>query len=385
VETVEVDTMTALLKINPKEFRSEPNPRSSNALTFVDVTDGARSSRGFAGHELVIEAHNPSVGFHALIALHDRTLGPAIGGCRIWRYENRAEALTDVLRLSQGMTLKASIAGVAAGGGKAVIMEGPGFRKTPELFHALGATLNVLQGRFYTGQDVGVSKADVLHIAEASEYSLGVSGDPSPMTAYGVETGILAAVRHRLRRGDLKGLRIAVQGLGKVGYALSRLLYEDGANLVVADIDEALALGAEAEFCATVVDSGEIHRVEVDVFAPCALGGGLDHETIPKLNCAVVAGAANNQLLSSEDGEALQRRNILYAPDYVINGGGLIAAAGDLAAGGYNDNAVRARIALIGDTLSRIFTRSDREGSATNLVADTIANERINAEKGKTA
>ena len=368
--------MTALLKINPKEFRSEPNPRSSNALTFVDVTDGARSSRGFAGHELVIEAHNPSVGFHALIALHDRTLGPAIGGCRIWRYENRAEALTDVLRLSQGMTLKASIAGVAAGGGKAVIMEGPGFRKTPELFHALGATLNVLQGRFYTGQDVGVSKADVLHIAEASEYSLGVSGDPSPMTAYGVETGILAAVRHRLRRGDLKGLRIAVQGLGKVGYALSRLLYEDGANLVVADIDEALALGAEAEFCATVVDSGEIHRVEVDVFAPCALGGGLDHETIPKLNCAVVAGAANNPLEDeATDGQALAAAAIVYAPAYVINAGGIINISheGRL----YNREAAMAHCARIHDTLAEIFQRAEQEGRPTNEVADQLAEERI--------
>jgi leucine dehydrogenase len=314
--------------------------------------------------------------------LHDTTLGPALGGCRMWPYATEADAITDVLRLSRGMTYKAAMADLPYGGGKAVIIGDPRTDKSEALFRALGRAIDSLGGRYYTGEDVGTGPADMDHAAEETRYVLGStrgggSGDPSPVTARGVWLGIRTAVRHQLQRADLAGVRVAVQGLGHVGHNLARLLAQDGARLIVADLDPTRVERAVDELHAKPVDSAAILGAECDVLAPCVLGGVLNDDTVPRLACRIVAGAANNQLLEDRHGAALHARGILYAPDYVINAGGLINIAQELQPGGYDRGRALAQVEAIGTTLAEVFERAARAGLPTHEVADRVARERI--------
>jgi leucine dehydrogenase len=358
----------------------------AGSLVTTDVTSAAVRLPAFDGHERVVIAKDPPSGLHAIIAIHDRTLGPALGGCRMYPYASETDALIDVLRLSRGMTYKNAMAGLPSGGGKSVIIGDPKRHKSEALFRAFGRFLNQFNGDYVTGEDVGIDAADMDIVATESVYVLGTharGGDPSAMTAYGVYVGIQAAVRHRLRRANLDGVTIAVQGVGHVGFKLCERLRNAGASLIVADVDRDAVARAESDLGARAVAPEQIHETGADVYAPCALGGVVNDQTIRRLRCAVVAGAANNQLLEDRHGEALHRRNILFAPDYVINAGGVIAVHDQLVGTGIT-SATMAKTALIGDTLGEIFARADREDCATNVVADRIARERIQrAKKGQ--
>ncbi len=353
---------------------------SSTGMNMTDWTAEARGLPDFDNHERVIRVSDTDSGLNAFIGLHDLTLGPALGGCRMWPYETETEAVTDVLRLSRGMTLKSAMAGVAAGGGKSVIIGDPRTDKTEALFRAFGRAVDRLGGRYISGEDVGVSVQDMDWAASETPYMLGTGergGDPSPTTAYGVFVGLKAAVRHRLRRDSLDGVVVAVQGLGHVGYSLCELLRREGAALVVTDIDESAIERAKTEFDAEVVATEDIYDVDAEVFAPCALGAILNDDTVPRLRVAVVAGAANNQLLADRNGEMLKQHRILYAPDYVINAGGLIALSLQRTPNGYTAERALSLTARIGDTLAEIFSRADDEDRPTNAVADNIALERV--------
>ena len=339
------------------------------------------ASPAFDNHEQVVFFFDRRSGLKAIVALHDTTLGPAIGGCRMWPYPSEAEAVTDVLRLAKGMTYKAAMANLPFGGGKTVIIGDPRTGKSEALFRALGRAVDSLGGRYYTGEDVGTCPADMdWAFAETPcvlGRSSGSSGDPSPVTARGVWLGIRAAVKHRLGRTDLTGIRIAVQGLGHVGYNVARLLAQDGAKLIVADLDPIRAERAAEEFGARLVDGNQIFGVEADVLAPCALGGVINDDTVPWLTCKIVAGAANNQLLEPRHGASLHARGILYAPDYVINAGGLISIAEELRSASYDRGRALAKVQTIAETLTEVFERSARECAPTNLIADGLAEERI--------
>jgi leucine dehydrogenase len=339
------------------------------------------SSPAFDDHEQVIFFYDRASGLKAIVALHDTTLGPAVGGCRMWPYASEAEALTDVLRLSRGMTFKAAMAELPYGGGKTVIIGDSRKDKSEALFRALGRAIDSLGGRYYTGEDVGTSPTDMDWAGEETAYVLGCneggSGDPSPVTARGVWLGIRAAVRHKLGQHDLAGVRVAIQGLGHVGYNLARLLAQDGARLSVADLDGSRVERAADEFAAKPLAVDAILFAECDVLAPCALGGVINDPTVPKLACQIVAGAANNQLLEDRHGAALHARGILYAPDYVINAGGLINIAQELQPGGYDRERALAKVEAIGTTLAEVFERSRQEALPTHEVANRIARERI--------
>jgi leucine dehydrogenase len=343
------------------------------------------ASPAFDNHEQVVFFYDRPSGLKAIVALHDTTLGPAVGGCRMWPYASEAEAVTDVLRLARGMTYKAAMARMPFGGGKTVIIGDARTDKSRDLFRALGRAIESLGGRYYTGEDVGTSPADMDWASEETRYVLGRasggSGDPSPVTARGVWLGIRAAVAHKLGRKDLAGVRVAMQGLGHVGYNLAKLLAKDGAQLIVTDLDPERAERAGREFGAKVVGSDEILSMPADVLAPCALGGVINDESLPRLACAIVAGAANNQLLEDRHGAALHARGILYAPDYVINAGGLINIAEELSPRGYDRERALAQVQHITTTLGEVFERAEREGLPTHQIADRIAEERIRAAR----
>ena len=333
----------------------------------------------FDGHEELHFLHHRESGLRAIIALHDTTLGPAVGGCRMWPYASDAEALADVLRLSRGMTYKNAMAGLPFGGGKSVVIGDPRRDKSPELLRAFGRAVERLAGRYYTGEDVGTSPADMDIAGSVTRYVLGRSrggsGDPSPMTARGVLEGIRVAVRHRLGRDGLHGLTVAVQGLGHVGMNLAGLLAAEGARLVVADLDPARTEEAVRRFGARAVEGEAILETPCEVLAPCALGGIIDDRSLPRLRCAVVAGAANNQLAAPRHGDGLHERRILYAPDYVINAGGVINIAEELHPEGYRRERARRRLAVIPERLDEVFARAARRDEPTHRVADTMARE----------
>lgn len=355
-------------------------PEERDDFGIADITEEARASPAFDGHERVVRAVDRDSGLHAIVAIHDRTLGPAIGGCRMWSYESENAALTDALRLSRGMTYKSALAGVPFGGGKAAILGDPRKDKSAALFRAFGRAVDALAGEYMSGEDVGVTVADMNRAAEETPYILGTGargGDPSPWTAYGVSVGIEAAVRHRLGRDSLAGTTVAVQGVGSVGYKLCDRLAFRGAELIVTDVSRDAAERAGAAFDAKAVAPHEIYDAKADVFAPCALGAAIDDDTIGRLRCAVVAGSANNQLREARHGEALRARDVLYAPDYVINAGGMIALTLHLHPDGFSPERAGERIAAIGWTLAEIFERADREGTSPAAVADRIARERI--------
>jgi len=331
------------------------------------------------GHESVHQFYDPQTGLRAIVAIHSTALGPAAGGCRMWHYEDEAQAMRDALRLSRGMTYKNAMAGLPMGGGKAVILTDPERPPSDDLFRAFGRCVDSLGGRYITAEDVGVSVDNMRLIKEVTEFAAGVphgegsaGGDPSPWTADGVFLGIRAAVAHRLGSDSLDNLRVAVQGVGKVGYDLCRQLREAGASLVIADVNEQNLNRAQAEFGAQVADIDQILFEDVDVLAPCAMGAVLDAQSIPNIRATVIGGAANNQLATEDDGQRLFDRGILYAPDFVINGGGIISVSMEYM-GGKTEAEVSAQIALIPERLSEIFVSSDKQQTPTNVVADSMA------------
>ncbi len=333
----------------------------------------------FDAHELVAFAGDRESGLKAIIAIHNTNRGPALGGCRMWPYATEAEALTDVLRLSRGMTYKSALADLPLGGGKAVIIGDPHTDKSEALFLAMGRFVDGLAGRYITAEDVGISVDDVEVMARATKHVAGTraagAGDPSPSTAYGVLMGIRAAVAHKLGRNSLDGVRVAVQGVGHVGYHLCRVLAEAGARLTVADIDDAALARAKAEFHAQPVAPEAIYGVEGEVFAPCALGAVINDDTLVQLKAPIVAGAANNQLAAPRHGVELMRRGVLYAPDYVINAGGVINISHEGPA--YDKQAAFNHVARIHDTLREIFSRAETGGVPTSEAADRLAEERF--------
>lgn len=341
----------------------------------------------FDDHEQVVFVRDADAELSAIIAIHSTALGPAAGGCRLYPYDDDAAALTDVLRLSQGMTLKNAMAGLPFGGGKTVVIADPATDKTPALFQAIGRAVESLGGRYITGEDVGTASEDMVEIRKATAHVLGLpesaggSGDPSPSTALGCLEGIKAAARHRLGADNLSGLSIALQGLGHVGYQLAKLLHEAGASLIVTDARAAAVAQAQSEFGAEAVAPDRIYDADAVILAPCAMGAVINEATVGRLKAQIVAGAANNQLATPADGAALRARGILYAPDYVINAGGIIQLAAEIT--GEGPEAVKARLTAIGGTLTAIFEASDMQEIPTGEAADRIAMQRIVSAKNR--
>ncbi|QCK85377.1 Glu/Leu/Phe/Val dehydrogenase [Phreatobacter aquaticus] len=335
----------------------------------------------FCDHEQVVFVSDEAAGLKAIIAIHDTTLGPALGGCRMYPYADEEAALRDALRLSRGMTYKAAACGLDLGGGKAVIIGDPLSQKTPSLLEAMGRAVERLAGRYITAEDVGTTVADAAEIRKATRHvvglpvALGGTGDPSPTTALGVFHGLAAAVRHRWGADSLAGQHVAVQGLGNVGWHLCQLLHEAGASLTVSDVQASRVAKAVATFAARAVAPESIYAAEVDIFAPCAMGAVLNDDTVTRLRCAIVAGAANNQLAHEEHGEVLRSRSILYAPDFVINAGGMIRVASER--DGYDQDLVDRGVAGIGHTLLAILQSAEAEDVPTQAAALRLAQTRL--------
>lgn len=337
----------------------------------------------FDAHERVVFGHDAASGLRAIIALHSTVLGPAAGGCRFWQYRSTDDALTDALRLSRGMSFKNAMAGLPLGGGKGVVLTDPKRPKSPQLLQAYGRLVNSLGGSYVTAEDVGASVADMEIVATQTQYISGLprtavdaDGNPAPKTALGVFLGIKAAVQFKLGRSTLDGLRVAVQGLGGVGYELCGLLAADGVQLVVADIRPDVVQKVSATFGATAASVDNILFERVDVVAPCALGAVFNGTTIPRLQAKIIAGAANNQLATVEDGMRLHSAGVLYAPDYVINAGGIISVGREYL-GGATAQSIVAEIHKIPQRLTEIFERSKAADQPTSDVADQMAKQLI--------
>lgn len=331
-----------------------------------------------AHHEQVAFHHDPASGYRGLIAIHSTALGPAVGGTRFWPYATWDEALADVLRLSRGMTYKNAAAGLPLGGGKAVIVGDHRTMQREELFRAHGRFVESFNGRFITGEDVGVSPADMEIAARETRHVAGFAGrggDPSPWTARGVLRGMQASAQARWGSASLRGKAIALQGCGNVGAALARLLKAEGARLLVTDADPLRAAACARECDATLIAPAEIYDVAADLFAPCALGGILNAQTISRLKVEIIAGAANNQLFADEDAEALTARGVLYAPDFILNAGGIISGSAFLL--GESQAWLEHRIAGIYDTLLAVYDLAARENLSTAAAAERFAEARL--------
>ncbi len=343
----------------------------------------------FDEHEAVNFVHDTDTGLRAIIAIHSTALGPAAGGCRRWQYVDSEAALTDALRLSRGMTYKNAVAGLRFGGGKAVILAASDAPKSPALFQAFGRAVESLGGRYVTAEDVGCTVADMRSVREVTSYVSGLpksgasaGGDPSPLTALGVFLGIHAAAKARLGVDSLQGLRVAVQGVGNVGLNLCRLLHKAGARLLVADVNREHLARIAGELPVTQVAPNALLFSEVDILAPCALGNVLTSQTIPGIRAKVIAGAANNQLATEQDGARLADRDILYAPDYVINAGGIINVAHEYF-GNSSEEKVVAEVEQIPVRLDAIFAESRQSGEPTNIIADRMARRIVATGKDK--
>ncbi|WP_019415017.1 branched-chain amino acid dehydrogenase [Paenisporosarcina sp. TG20] len=337
-------------------------------------------------YEQLVFCQDKTSGLKAIIAIHDTTLGPALGGTRMWNYATEEEAIEDALRLAKGMTYKNAAAGLNLGGGKAVIIGDPLKDKNEEMFRAFGRFIQGLNGRYITAEDVGTTVADMDLIHEETNYVTGISpafgssGNPSPVTAYGVYRGMKAAAMEAFGTDSLEGKRVAVQGVGNVAYHLCRHLFEEGAQLIVTDINQVAVNRVVEEFGATAVGINEIYSQDVDIFAPCALGAIINDVTIPQLKAKVIAGAANNQLSETKHGDILHELGIVYAPDYVINSGGVINVADEL--NGYNRERAMKRVETVYDSIAKVMKISRVQGIPTYLAADRLAEERI-ASLGK--
>ncbi|PSL51103.1 leucine dehydrogenase [Salsuginibacillus halophilus] len=334
-----------------------------------------------ADYEQVVVCQDRASGLKAIIAIHDTTLGPALGGTRMWTYKSEEEAFEDALRLARGMTYKNAAAGLNLGGGKTVIMGDPRTEKNEEMFRAFGRYIQGLNGRYITAEDVGTTVHDMDMIRQETDFVTGVSpafgssGNPSPVTGYGVYVGMKAAAKEAFGTDDLSGRTVAVQGVGNVAYNLCKHLDEEGASLIVTDIHKASVDRAVQDFDAKAVAPEDIYDQEADIFAPCALGAVLNDETIPRLKARVVAGAANNQLKEARHGDWLFESGIVYAPDYVINSGGVINVADEL--NGYNKDRAMKKVETIYDSIERVFEIASRDNISSQTAADRMAEERI--------
>jgi leucine dehydrogenase len=343
----------------------------------------------FDAHEAVTLVHDRASGLTAILAVHSTHLGPSAGGTRFWHYADPAGAMRDALRLSRGMSYKNAMAGLPMGGGKAVILADANRTKTPDMLAAFGDAVEALGGRYVTAEDVGISEADMVAVSQRTAHVSGLpvegegsaGGDPGPFTAYGIYLGIKAAVAHKLGKDSVAGVHVAVQGTGSVGGGVARLLARDGAKLTLADINETSAAALAAELGGVVATSDAIMATPCDVFSPNALGAILDDAGIAALDCAIVAGGANNQLARPEHGTALAARGILYAPDYVINAGGIISVATEYlarSAGRLGDVAeVNALVEQIPGRLESIWAESAASGLTADVVADRMAQKLI--------
>ena len=346
-------------------------------MSFFDLPD-------FDNHEQVVFCSDEASGLKAIIAIHSSKLGPAVGGCRMWDYVSDEEALVDALRLSKGMTYKNAMAGLNMGGGKSVIIGDAKNIKSTALFEAFGEALNALNGRYLSAEDVNITTTDIAIANTVTPFVTGTinkSGDPGPFTALGTYLGIKSAVKYKLNREDLTGIKVAVQGLGSVGYGLCEHLYKAGAKLFVTDINQTALDKAATELDATIVGLDEIIDQDVDVYAPCALGASINDDSIQRLKASIIAGCANNQLAEPRHDQALVDHNILYAPDYVINAGGIINISFEE---DYSkENSIK-KVEEIYQTLLTIFTKASQENKPTGYIADEMAREIIkNGGKNK--
>ncbi|PGL72388.1 branched-chain amino acid dehydrogenase [Bacillus sp. AFS055030] len=332
-------------------------------------------------YEQVVFCQDKASGLKAIIAIHDTTLGPALGGTRMWTYETEEAAIEDALRLAKGMTYKNAAAGLNLGGGKTVIIGDPRKDKNEAMFRAFGRYIQGLNGRYITAEDVGTTVADMDLIHEETDYvtgispSFGSSGNPSPVTAFGVYRGMKAAAKEAFGTDSLEGKKIAIQGVGNVAYSLCEYLHEEGAQLIVTDINKEAVQRAVEAFGATAVDPDDIYGVECDIYAPCALGATINDKTIPQLKAKVIAGSANNQLKETRHGDLIHELGIVYAPDYVINSGGVINVADELY--GYNYDRAMKKVEGLYDNIAKVIEISKRDGIPTYLAADRLAEERI--------
>ena len=340
------------------------------------------------GYERVVKVRNKKVGLNAIICIHNLNMGPALGGIRIYPYATEAAALKDAMRLSKGMTYKSAVAECGWGGGKSVIIADPKKQKTKELLHAFGQAVDRLRGEYIAAEDVGCSPEDVLMISQVTRYVVGLpnrksSGNPSPFTAWGTYRGIQAVLKKVYGSDSLEGRTVAIQGLGSVGSELAKMLFWAGARLMVCDIDKQRAQAIAEVTGATVVSQEEIMQMECDVLAPCAMGGIINEQTIPQLRCKAIAGCANNQLLEDSDADALGARGILYAPDFVINAGGLINVSQELEPVGYHPIIARNKIHLIYDQLKVIFDIAEQNSCSTHQAAVSLGDYRLKYRIGK--
>jgi leucine dehydrogenase len=331
------------------------------------------------GYQRVCRAVDSESGLYAIIAVHNTVLGPALGGMRMWPYASEEEALTDVKRLARGMTYKASCAGLDLGGGKSVIIGDPK-NKSKAMFEAMGLFVESFQGAYITAEDVNTKVEDMAVVNSVTDHVVGLAGksdNPSPKTAWGCYLGLKAAAEEKFGTSDLKGLTVALEGAGSVGGVYADLIAKEGGKIIAADIKDKAARAVAEATGGTVVSADEIRSVDCDVYAPCALGGSVNDETIANLNARVICGAANNQLLRPEHGEMLRERGVLYAPDYVVNAGGLINVYHELVPGGYIEDAAMAQMDSIRQNLLKIFQLAREEGICTAVAADRFGEARV--------
>lgn len=336
------------------------------------------------GHEEIVFGRDENTGLKTIIAIHDTTLGPAMGGTRFWNYATEEDAIYDVLRLSRGMTLKNAAAGLKLGGGKAVIIGDPKKLKSKEFFHAYGRVVNSLGGRYYTAEDVNINTSDIAATNETTPYVTGtpaISGNPSPWTARGVFMGLKAGLKVKFGTDTFDGMTIAVQGLGSVGYALCEQLRADGAKLKVADINETAVKKAKNELDAETVPVDDILFADCDILAPCALGAVFSVDNVPRLNCKMVGGSANNVLVDDKTCEEMEARGILYLPDYIINAGGIINCSEEVTSPVFDVNLVNRNVDNIYNTTLKIIDLAQKKGITTAAAADEYAMGIIRAGK----
>lgn len=334
----------------------------------------------FDNHEQVVFCSDKETGLKAIIAIHSTKLGPSVGGCRMWDYVADEDALVDVLRLSRGMTYKNAMAGLPIGGGKSVIIGNAKTIKSEALFRKFGQYVHSLSGRYISAEDVNITTADISIVHKETPYVAGLegkSGNPGPFTALGTYQGLKAAALHKFGSASLQGLTVAVQGLGSVGFYLCEYLHKEGAKLIVTDINLDAISRAVAQFDATAVGLDEIYSQQCDIYAPCALGATINDHSIEQFKCKIIAGCANNQLKETRHGEVLRQKGILYAPDYVINAGGIINVYSEMSPQGYDEAWSTTKVMEIYNTLLNIFKRADAEQQPTNAVADLMAQEII--------
>ena len=360
---------------------SSPIATSDQGIAAVEITEIQVD-----GYERVARCRDDASGLHALIAVHDTTLGPALGGMRMLPYVSEDEAMFDVLRLSKGMTYKSAVAETGLGGGKSVIIGDPA-KKSPELFHAMGRFVDAFNGQYITAEDMNIGIADLNYVHETTKHVTGLSreegssGNPSPYTARGVFQGLRAVAEEAWGSDSFEGRHVVMQGVGAVGLPLALMLQKAGAKLTICDINTARAeeLGREHGF--TVVPDAGHHKIECDIYAPCARGAGVNDETIPELNCKAIGGAANNILLEERHADMLKERGIVYAPDYVINAGGIINVGVEVRPEGYDEAEALRRVDRVYDNLKEVFEVARREGISTHSASGHLAEERIEAAK----